>query len=64
MLRRIPASKDVPHPIPCFFLQYADADLLIIFSHGNGCDIGSMYETMSHYRNYWKAHVLIYECEC
>jgi hypothetical protein len=33
---------------------------MIIFSHGNGCDIGSMYETMSHYRNYWKAHVFMW----
>jgi hypothetical protein len=26
-------------------------DLMIMFSHGNGCDIGSMYELCQHYRD-------------
>jgi hypothetical protein len=36
-------------------------DLFVIFSHGNGCDIGSMYHTLLHYSHFWKAHILAYE---
>lgn len=48
-------------PIPAIFIPYRDADALLIFAHGNGCDIGGMYETMHYYHNHWRVNVLLFE---
>jgi pimeloyl-ACP methyl ester carboxylesterase len=47
--------------IPCILIPYRDADALIVFAHGNGCDIGSMYETLQYYKNHWKVNVLMFD---
>jgi hypothetical protein len=48
--------------VPCLFFQADKADLLMIFSHGNGCDMGGMADTMHQYKLLFKAHVLIWCC--
>jgi len=43
------------------FFRYPGAQLLVIYSHGNACDMGEMYRDMSDYSKHFKAHVLGYE---
>lgn len=55
---------DSPHlagEIPCILIPYRDADALVVFAHGNGCDIGTMYETLQYYKNHWKVNILLFE---
>src|SRR5689334_23008396 len=59
----IPATPTTV-PIPCLWLQNSPlvrTELLVIWSHGNGCDIGSMFGTLKHYHHFWRAHILAYE---
>lgn len=49
------------HPIPCLLLQTRDADALILFAHGNGCDIGTMYDSFHYYKSHWRVSILIME---
>lgn len=49
------------HPIPAILIPYRDADTLLVFAHGNGCDIGSMYNTIHYYKNHWRVNVLLFE---
>lgn len=37
-----------------WMLSVFSATMIIIYAHGNGCDIGSMYEELLEYRNAWK----------
>ena len=50
-----------PADIPCILIPYRNADSLMVFAHGNGCDIGSMYETFQYYKNHFRCNVLLFE---
>lgn len=47
--------------IPCAFLPSKGAKRLVIYCHGNGCDLGTIHSELVRYRNFWKVHVLAME---
>mmetsp|Transcript_29892 Transcript_29892/g.41650 ORF Transcript_29892/g.41650 Transcript_29892/m.41650 type:complete len:336 (+) Transcript_29892:234-1241(+) len=47
--------------IPCIFLPYKGAKRMVIYCHGNGCDLGTIYEELLRYREYWQVHILAME---
>jgi len=47
--------------IPCVFLPFKGAKRMVIYCHGNGCDLGTIYEELLRYREYWQVHVLAME---
>ncbi|GAB5373300.1 hypothetical protein AAMO2058_001739100, partial [Amorphochlora amoebiformis] len=48
-------------PIPCVFLAYKGGKRLVIYCHGNGCDLGKIHDELLRYRDYWKVHILAME---
>lgn len=53
--------EDEKESIPALWVPYPRSDVLVIFSHGNGCDIGSMYSTLTHYSYHWQVNILAWE---
>jgi len=54
----------LPTPLgscPLFFLPHSSATVLILFAHGNGCDIGQMHETCLYYKQQLKVHFVVFE---
>ena len=61
----IPPSGKDELPIPCMFYpphhSSERSQYLIIFSHGNGCDIGSMHYTLTEFSRTLNAYVVSFE---
>lgn len=55
------SDPDQCNDIPCILVPHAGADILILHCHGNGCDIGSMYDTLVYYCYHLRAHVISFE---
>ncbi|CAF1124914.1 unnamed protein product [Adineta ricciae] len=56
----IPPNGSIPS-IPCFYFQASPERPLIIWSHGNGCDIGTMVPLLSLLNRTLSVNILIYE---
>ncbi|CAF1308388.1 unnamed protein product, partial [Didymodactylos carnosus] len=58
----IPQSDSTPS-IPCLYYPSSSpaASVFLIWTHGNGCDIGSMHETLVYYSKRLNIHLLAYE---
>lgn len=57
-------SLYLPSPqgdIPMIFIPHSNASRLLLFSHGNGCDAGSMHHMMLYYQHQLKCHMLLWE---
>ena len=61
----IPARARNEVPIPCMFYAPKGSskpiDFLMIFSHGNGCDIGTMQSTLSRFSRSLNIYVISFE---
>lgn len=58
----IPGNETLPS-IPCFYFQSSNLRTtpFVIWSHGNGCDIGTMAELMDYLSLKLKINILVYE---
>ncbi|CAF1183493.1 unnamed protein product, partial [Didymodactylos carnosus] len=57
-------AEETTSAIPCYYFVPSNCEtssLFIIWIHGNGCDIGSMYTTLKYYSKAWNAHILEFE---
>ncbi len=55
-------QSDMPaDSIPCIFITDPESDLWLVYSHGNGCDIGHMYQTMQLYAANFGANCVAFE---
>ena len=61
--KRRSGEEDKLPSIPCLFLKCYeyDTDKLLILFHGNGEDIGTLYDMAHHLRLSLKVHVLVPE---
>lgn len=61
----IPATSPNDAPIPCMFYtphnRSKRIEYLMIFCHGNGCDIGSMHYTLSTFAKELNVYILSFE---
>mmetsp|Transcript_22388 Transcript_22388/g.35980 ORF Transcript_22388/g.35980 Transcript_22388/m.35980 type:complete len:375 (+) Transcript_22388:95-1219(+) len=58
----VPQDEKKEKPmIPCIFLPHKGAKRMVIYCHGNGCDLGTIYEELLRYREYWQVHILAME---
>jgi fermentation-respiration switch protein FrsA (DUF1100 family) len=58
----LPKTERTEAAIPCLLVKHRyPADALVIFAHGNGCDIGSMEMTLRRYGAAWQVHILLFE---
>ncbi|UJR10783.1 hypothetical protein I4U23_014970 [Adineta vaga] len=56
----IPSNGSIPS-IPCFYFHLSQTRPLIIWSHGNGCDIGTMAPLLQFLSQQLHVNILIYE---
>eukprot|EP01130_Rhizamoeba_saxonica_P012414 TRINITY_DN5233_c0_g1_i1.p1 TRINITY_DN5233_c0_g1~~TRINITY_DN5233_c0_g1_i1.p1 ORF type:complete len:299 (-),score=48.71 TRINITY_DN5233_c0_g1_i1:46-942(-) len=47
--------------IPALFIPYQGSNCFMIYSHGNGCDIGQMYHDCLQYAEHFQMNVIAYE---
>jgi len=47
--------------IPCIIIQMKSSPIWIIYSHGNGCDIGQMFDDLKEYAKDFSANVIAFE---
>uniref|UniRef100_A0A6B2LFS1 Serine aminopeptidase S33 domain-containing protein n=1 Tax=Arcella intermedia TaxID=1963864 RepID=A0A6B2LFS1_9EUKA len=53
--------KFFKNSIPCLYIPNKQSNICLIYSHGNACDIGEMYESFLEYSLNWKVNVIGYE---
>jgi len=49
--------------IPCLWIPCYGTKRVLLYSHGNGCDLGQMCPELKIYANRWKVNVVAYEYE-
>jgi len=54
-------ESDKHNGLPALFLTHPEAKYLILYSHGNGCDIGQLLWELKQYRERFKVNILAYE---
>lgn len=54
----LPPKQNITSYVPIIFMQNYDSNKLMIFAHGNGCDIGSMYPLLKHLSKVLTVNVL------
>ena len=47
--------------VPCLFMPTKGARKMVVYFHGNGCDLGSLHDELGRYRDFWKVHLLAVE---
>src|ERR1700744_1635243 len=56
----IPRHDSYP-PIQCVLLPKENAELLMIVSHGNNSDLGTLYRYWMDYSTYWNINIILWE---
>jgi len=47
--------------IPCLFIKFPGSQIFILYSHGNACDLGDMFNELDNYSQRFQVNVIAYE---